>query len=68
MSKEMFSVKMMNKYATWYHNQKLAKLAGERTEEPTIHEFISTEFNNSNIGELVEASVNINKAAKLLGL
>lgn len=66
MSKETGSIKILNLYGKWYHEQ---KLDSSRKEEPNVQEFIADKINSElSIPELVKSSPTYNSIIKLLGL
>ncbi len=62
------SQKLLEQYAQWFHEQKMAKLAGERENEPTIGEFIVEYAIQEDVNDFIRASDALNNIGQYIQL
>lgn len=67
MSKHI-SQKLLEQYAQWFHEQKMAKLAGEREDEPNIQEYLFDYAINEDINDFIRASDALNNIGQYINL
>ena len=67
MSKHI-SQKLLEQYAQWFHEQKMAKLAGERDTEPDIHEYILVYVITEDINDFIRAADALNNIGQYINL
>jgi len=62
------SQKLLEQYAQWFHEQKMAKLAGERENEPAIGDYIVEYAITEDVNDFIRASDALNNIGQYLQL
>jgi len=62
------SQKLLERYAQWFHEQKMAKLAGERDTEPEIEDFIVEYAIQEDVNDFIRASDALNNIGQYIQL
>ena len=62
------SQKLLEQYAEWYHEQKMAKLAGERETEPVIADFIVEYSIKEDVNDFIRAQDALNNIGQYINL
>lgn len=62
------SQKLLEQYAQWFHEQKMAKLAGERVDEPDIGGFIVEYAIQEDVNDFIRASDALNNIGQYIQL
>lgn len=62
------SQKLLEQYAQWYHEQKMAKLAGERETEPAIGDYVVEYSITEDVNDFIRATEALNHIGQFIQL